>query len=106
MTDMPDDKVTFKLDGQFAANPTIVLHEDDQKLVVHLDALREEGRSEVLREIADLDCLEWFGTDDDQRCFFCARSFSGDALEDSDAREDPDQHAPDCLWLRAQAAKA
>lgn len=56
------------------------------------EQLREEGRREILREIAKLNPMSTFG--DIGRCNFCE--------PDWDHRED---HMPACLFLRARQAR-
>jgi hypothetical protein len=66
---------------------------DSQQFYDGLAQGREEGRREVLREIAKLDPIE----QNSDHCYYCG-SWPGDPM----MRE---AHEPTCLWLQAQAVK-
>jgi hypothetical protein len=57
------------------------------------ERLREEGRREILKEIAKLEGP----IDDFNQCWFCD-TYNAPPNETS-------KHAPNCLWLRAQAVQ-
>ncbi len=76
---------------------------DRPKLITRTDpiaeAWREEGRREVLREIAKMDPLCGpYHDEDNGSCHFCFEHEMTTLMRD--------RHKPDCLWLRAQAVKA
>lgn len=68
-------------------------------------AWREDGRREILAEVAKLDCVAKAGPFESTTCFFCeSRRWEGEQAADH-TRADLGLHAPDCLWRLAKEAK-
>ena len=70
------------------------------------EKLREEGRREVLREVAAIDPAEWSENYNCiHGCYFCHKSWPGqEQFYPQEQMVSASFHKPTCLWLRAQEA--
>lgn len=77
----------------------VVQPDSDETITVTIPVgkYREEGRREILAEIASLPWVEYVGPCDAARCFYCGGEWD---------RYNTDIHNSNCLWLRAQQALA
>lgn len=105
---MPDmSQVKFNAGGAIGSNvvATMTMNDDDSpaSITVDCEALRDEGRRQILREIAALPMTDDQGPLFDS-CYFC-RSDEIQPIGSVFGGPAPVVHKPDCLWMRAQALK-
>lgn len=72
-------------------------YQEEQARLAHDEEMREEGRREILRQIADCDPFGAVGDYTDPQCIFCH--------QEGLLGKDSVKHYDDCLWVIATKIK-